>query len=220
MKRLLLVVLWLLPVLLGASGVWSAHRARVALRSEHLATLNWQAIADRTERRLTQEKDSLVAVSSRRVEQGRVELRGALAVNGVQARSLTALRVEAESLRRDVTRPVVYVLGNFATLDTLDARDTAGVRVVAEVRVDSASARWRWELERAAAQFDATLGCHGDTAVAQVQGPVWARVTIVRAQQDDRICNPLPPSWRPISLRPPSLVWLGAAGVVGYLLAR
>jgi hypothetical protein len=200
---------------IGASGLIAARMSAARARREHLAALNATAAADST----THWYAGQLQLASRLALQGQVQLAGALRDRHVQAVTITSLRLEADSLRREHAKAPVVTVGSFDAADTLDARDSAGVRVVAAVHGDTARTTWRWDLEREAAAFDVSMGCKRDTAVAQVQGPRWARVSIVRAQQDAAICNP-PPRWNPLSLRAPSLPLLAAAGLLGWLLGR
>src|SRR5713101_6002490 len=91
-------------IVLGGLGWYSAARANARARNEHLVALNLSAIADRTERMSAQDHDSLVEVARRQAQQERIQLDASLREKNLVATSLAAIRVEAESLRRNATK--------------------------------------------------------------------------------------------------------------------
>lgn len=165
-------------------------------------------------------------VAARRAYQGQVELTHALHQRDAVGATLVSVRLERDSLRRVSTGQVTHD----TTLHTITAHgelaaESLGVGVRADVTVEGVApvpgapvtSRFAWELTREPIPLAVALVClPGHRAEARVTGPTWAALTVQGAASRDDICYPKP-TWSPLSLRPPSLVWLAGAFAVGWL---
>jgi len=212
---------WVIVGLLGlalAQGVGNWLRSP-ALRKEQLAAANARAAADTSRHRV----EGQLAIATRLAFQRSVELAAAVREKGKVGQSAVRLRLEGDSLRRELAGRVLPTTDTAAhqvvAVGELDARDTLGIRAAARVTVSDVTpgprplALFAWTLERAPAPLEVSLSCQGRDAVADVTGPRWLPITIDQAVQSPEVCNP-PPRWEPFSVRLPSvpvaLVLIGA----------
>jgi hypothetical protein len=236
---------WLVLGLLAALGIALAVqtvRVGLAQRSAWVADTtarNERARHDVTLRQLLRVDGQLVAVGSRLAEQSDVRrqltadtsrLARALRIaQQGEASALVLVQLLGDSLHR-VTQGLATAPNDstIVATGTLEATDSAGIRVEATVTVTGAAAlrppplpaTWSWQLHRAPIALGVTFECRGRDAAVAIAGPSWAVFEISRAAQSADVCNPPPSPWRFFTLEPPSLPWatalLAAGGIVGY----
>ena len=229
-----LALAFLVLVSLGALWAYRAHRLAAQLRTERIAAANLLAAKDTTLVAVKRDGDRQIQVARRLAFQERValaeyftdsisRLTDSLELVGKAAANLA---IEAAELRaeRAGAAAVVDTAGNLVAADTLDAADTLGVTVSAEVTIPllrSAPTSWRWELARAEIPLTFTLHCEGPYAVSQLAGPTWAALRIDSVVQDERICHPpVARTWRPFALELPSLPVAALLVVGGVVVGR
>jgi len=167
----------------------SAWMSQAAARSERLKRLNGEAEADSTHHFLRGQ----LQIATRLIVQKPLP-HGAVATVTLHVPGVTVTKT-------DILTPA----------DTLHAHlDTNGVHVSAMVVLKPLPVTWDWKLRQDSLSYRVTFqGCHDHAAQVQVEGPRWQAIQLADLQQDPNLCNPKP-SWNPISLKPPSLVWTGA----------
>lgn len=164
-------------------------------------------------------------VAARRAYQGQVELLHALQQGRATGATLVAVRLERDSLQRITAGQVTHdTAAHTITAHGELAAESLGVGVRADVTVEGVApvpgapvtSQFAWQLTREPIPLDVALVClPGHRAEARVTGPTWAALTVQGAASRDDICYERP-SWSPLSLRPPSLLWLGGAFVLGW----
>jgi len=188
-------------VVLAALGYGELERARA--NGERLARTNAEAAADTTRRWFAGQ----LQVATRLIVQDQVHLGAALRAAG---RPTTAATITV------APAPIAVTTTGTATADTLHGQlDTVGVHV----RVTVVAPAWAWAVRRDPVDLQLGLSCDAGAARATVAGPTWAQLTLTDLHQDPGVCNP-PAHWAPFSFRAPSLPWLGAAFVAGWILRR
>ena len=214
-------------VALIAGGVvsWQLWASQNALREQRIETANARAAADTSKLRIRAEGDTAVAVAERLAFQTEVSLREAFR-DSVERMALATARVrlEADSLRRvaEGAAAIVDSAGNLTAAGRLDARDSLGLEVDAEVVIPADRSLlpvWTWKVWRQTIDLELALSCEGDLAVAQLAGPSWLPLAIDSVAQRPELC--IPPvrlGWNPFSMRIPSLPWAVVLVTVGYVL--
>jgi hypothetical protein len=238
---------WLLLGLLAALGIALAvqtvrvGRAQRSAWAADTTARNERARHDVTRRQLVRVDGQLVAVGSRLAEQSDVRRqltadtsRLARALHQAQQGRASAFALATllgDSLHR-VTEGLAAAPNDstIVATGTLEATDSAGIRVEATVTVTGAAAlrppplpaTWAWRVHRAPIALGVTFECRGRDAAVAIAGPSWAVFEISRAAQSAAVCNPPPSPWAFFTLRPPSVPWaatlLGIGGAVGYWL--
>ena len=221
----ILAVVVALMVIAGAITGWKLWAAQNALRDQKIETANARAAADESRLMIRAEGDTAVAVAERLAFQTEVRLREAFR-DSVERMALATARVrlEADSLRQVVegTAAVRDSTGNLTAFATLDARDSLGIEVEAEVTIPAdltIPPTWTWRIWRAQIDLELALSCEGNLAVAQLAGPRWLPLAIDSVAQRPEFCIPQVQSrWNPFSVSMPSLPVAAALVIGGYLL--
>lgn len=231
-----LVTLAMAGVVFGLVAEIRRRASENELRETRIAAANHAAALDEGQRYIARLLGEQVAVFQRRAYQQ--EIRAELAQDSLEERAtaIAQLTIEADSLRRIITRTAsADTMGVIVTADTLDAADTLGVTAAASVELTPDpvvpllyAARWTWELRRAAIPMRLELTCREHEAIARVSGPTWAPIVLDSVAQEPVHCNPPQPAWQPFTLKAPSVtqaavivaMWEGVRAIVGLLTHR
>ena len=163
-------------------------------------------------------------VAARRAYQGQVELAHALRQGQALGATLVAVRLERDSLQRvsagrareDTTARTITATGELHA-ESLGVAVRASVQLRPVRAVGPLVSEFTWDVQRDPIAIDVAVVClPGHRAEARITGPSWAALTVQGAASRDDICYPKP-MWSPLSLRPPSLPWLAAAFVAGWV---
>jgi len=231
MKRLSIAVSVIACLLAVGTWVW-AQSLRSELRDERVAFANQLAAKDQEITRLAVLSDSQVAVTRRlafQLEEGKINLRAARTAYGDMLDSVEVLGVALAEFQIWGDSLEAVLVGKDATIDSmgtvraeghLDARDSLGLEVGAEVTIPRSleAPTWTWSVAREPLSLSLGLQCEGPMAAAYITGPPWASIAIDSVAQQAGICNPLPPRWQPFELKLPSIPVTGALLVIGYFL--
>jgi hypothetical protein len=224
MKPIYRIVFFVLLAITIAQGL-ALYLNRRALWKERIDAANSKAALDRTRTHIV--ADGIVA--ERLMQQMRVQLSDALRQKGQTDQALVRVQLERDKLIAQV--PALLAIDTTDGVPGLelhgvfDARDSLGVYIGQRTSVRGVmsiipepSALTRFEVYVEPVTLDVAVSCRDHDAVAQVSGPRWARIDLSRVEAKQEICNPKPPSWRPLSLQAPSLPWAAALVGAGFVL--
>lgn len=224
---------WVVGLLITATALCLAiagiqtyrfQKASLAAWTADTTARNERARHDSTRRVVVTLGDSIVAVFDRLAEQTDVSTRlrrDNILLRNERGAALAQLELLGDSLERmHLAVAVEEDSGTFRTADSLDARDSTGIFVKAQVALtlEPLQAQWQWNLVRDPLNLNVAFICQGRDAAVRVTGPSWADLNVAQAAQDPMFCNPLPKPWNPFSIKPPSVPWALALFIGGFLL--